>query len=393
MSTIISFPQIFSLTKGVNYLYNKANKPINYKTLLSPNGFTFNPVPLTNYVQGIHSDSTIYTTSNSTNVFDSKLIFKYGGNLGKKDKLTYYPVIKDKRDTAFPIRPRIFAGDMLLMLASNAVDGGIPSTYKLDGKNLVLTSELGFHNRGCLTASFTNNVGNINQYTYTPPLLGEFILVDQVNGLDITIYFKGFVNPLEGNPVNSYGDYRIGVGLGRDHREGNFLNYNPGNGPTVRLNGALYGFMPFFTNGSYTWWAIIHTVNLDTPAATVVWFSQNTNLNAHISQELKVNISNNGIITWYANGNQIAQQNITSYANASLDEIIVPYVFFREMKSTQANPTNVPPNKQSITIEEFIVYPKQYKEYPFTFSSTLNTLDNNELYYHNTGIQLLKKLK
>ena len=171
------------------------------------------------------------------------------------------------------------------------------------------------------------------------------------------------------------------------------LNYNPGGGPTVRLSGALYGFMAFFTNGSYTWWAIIHFVNNDSPPNTIVRFTQNTNLNAHISQELTVNISNNGIVTWYANGNQIEQQNINTYIDPNLTEIVLPYVFYREAKSTAANPTNLPPNKQSITIEEFIVYPKQYKEYPFTFPSTLNTLDNNELYYHNTGIQLLKKLK
>lgn len=391
MSTTISFPQVFSLTKGVNYLYNKANKSIDYKTLLSPSGFTFNPVPLTNYVQGIHSDSAVYTTSNSTTVFDSKLIFKYGGNLGKKDKLTYYPVIKEKRDTVFPERPRIFVGDMLLMLVSNAIDNGLPSTYKLDGKNLVLTSAQGAHNRGCLVASYTNNADNINQYTYTPPLLGDTILGDVINNFNITIYFKGFVNPLEGNPVNSYGDYRIGVGLGRDHRVGNLLDYNPGNGPTVRLTGALYGFMPFFTNGSYTWWAIVHLID-NINSSQTVWFSQNTNLNAHISQELTINI-NNSIITWYANGNQVAQQNLSNYTNADFSENILSYVHFREMKSTVQNPTNLPPNKQSITIEEFIVYPKQYKEYPFTFPSTLNTLDNNELYYHNTGIQLLKKLK
>lgn len=412
MSIAMSFPQLLAISKGVNYLYNKLGNPIKISSLLGSSGFAFTPFPpnlptsTSNYVIGIYSNASTYALSNSTALLSSQLVYKTGGNIGRLNRLTFYPVIKDQRDTSNPERPRLFAGDMIMMLNANTVDQAKPSEYKIVNKTLVLNGLTYAHSRGVLVGTFVDVSQSLNQYTYTPPLLGELLLETLLTTRNvdstwpgITIYFKGYVGPL-GNPANNINDFKYHVGLGRDHRTSDRPDQNPnGNYPGVRLSGALYGFMPFYNpDGSYTWWAVVHTTNNNlSPLNNTFWHSYNTGLNAFTSQRLRVNIQSDGNINWYVN-TQTAP--VTSFDSNTIinpggnfDELCTPYCGFRENKSNISNLNNFPVHKQEFIIEEFLVYPAVYKEYPFTFPDTSTTLDINESFYHKTGVQLLKKLK
>lgn len=388
----VSYPQLLALARGANFFYNfLPNKGIDYKKLTASSGFRFKDRPYNgaaidpDYAIGLASSGTIvYNRSTSTDLLNSALIYKNGGNLSDTSNLSLG--MKSTTTTYVPgtTNAIIKIGDWLFVqaTASNPRETGL---FKLTNKSVVLStnSTMTVTSRIMLTSALKDYLNIVTNYSYLSSVQGN-IDTTVSNTYDLT--FTGFLNPLEGN--NTYSDCRFIVGYFREHgpQTANPL-YNPsGSGPMARLSGNIIGFHPFYVSGQWTWYAVIIGLRSSTGIKDI-FHSTTTGLNAHVSQQLRV-VWAGTTITWYANGTSIASVDYSAIADFQLDEVALNAgCGLREMKSTSdIAPNNVPTFPCSMTVEKLVLLPNPY-------TPTTTTLDEKEISYHKTGLILLKKLK
>ena len=388
----VSYPQLLALARGANFFYNfLPNRGIKYSTLTASSGFRFKDRPYNgaaldpDYAIGLASSGTIvYNKSTSTDLLNSQLIYKYGGNLS--DTSNFSLGMKSTTTTYVPgtTNAIIKIGDWLLVQATASAprETGL---FKLTNKSVVLSTNptMTVSSRIMLTSSWKDYSNTTTNYTYQSSVQGN-IATSTSNTYDLT--FTGFLNPLEGN--NTYSDCRFVVGYFREHGP-QIVNvlYNPsGSGIMARLSGNLIGFHPFYVSGQWTWYAIIIGLRQSTSVKDV-FLSTTTGLNAHVSQQLRV-VWAGTTITWYANGANIASIDYSSIADFEFDEVALNAgCAVREQRSTSDSlPNNVPTFPCTMTVEKLVLLPNPY-------ISTTTTLDDKEISYHNTGLILLKKLK
>ena len=388
----VSYPQLLALARGANFFYNfLPNKGIDYKKLTASSGFRFKDRPYNgavidpDYAIGLASSGTIvYNRSTSTDLLNSALIYKNGGNLS--DTSNFSLGMKSTTTTYVPgtTNPIIKIGDWLICqaTANNLTETGL---FKLINKGIILStnSTMTVTSRIMLTSSYKDYTNTIINHSYLNNILGH-ISTFESHTYDLT--FTGFVNPLEGN--NTYSDCRFVVGYFREHgpQTANPL-YNPsGSGPMAKISGNMFGFHPFYVSGQWTWYAVIVGLKIST-GIKHVFQSTTTGLNAHVSQQLRV-VWAGTTITWYANGTSIASVDYSAIADFDLDEVSLNAgCAVREMKSnSDTAPNDVPTFPCSMTVEKLVLLPN-----PYTLTAT--TLDEKEISYHKTGLILLKKLK
>lgn len=388
----VSYPQLLALARGANFFYNfLPNKGIDYKKLTASSGFRFKDRPYNgaaldpDYAIGLASSGTIvYNRSTSTDLLDSALIYKNGGNLSDTSNLSLG--MKSTTTTYVPgtTNAIIKIGDWLFVqaTASNPRETGL---FKLINKSVILStnSTMTVSSRIMLTSALKDYTNTVTNYSYLSSVQGN-ISTGVSNTYDLT--FTGFLNPLEGN--NTYSDCRFVVGYFREHAASSTNPvYNPsGSGPMARLSGNTIGFQPFYVNGQWTWYALIVGLR-DSTGLKDVFQSTTTGLNAHVSQQLRV-VWAGTTITWYANGTSIASVDYSAIADFTLDEAALNAgCAVREMRSLNDTlPNNVPTFPCSMTVEKLVLLPNPY-------TSTTTTLDEKEISYHKTGLILLKKLK
>ena len=388
----VSYPQLLALARGANFFYNfLPNKGIDYKKLTASSGFRFKDRPYNgaaidpDYAIGLASSGTIvYNRSTSTDLLNSELIYKNGGNLSDTSNLSLG--MKSTTTTYVPgtTNPIIKIGDWLFVQATASLprETGL---FKLTNKSVVLStnSTMTVSSRIMLTSALKDYSNTVTNYSYLSSVQGN-ISTAVSNTYDLT--FTGFLNPLEGN--NTYSDCRFIVGYFREHgpQAVNVL-YNPsGSGIMARLSGNQIGFHPFYVSGQWTWYAVIIGLKSSTGVKDV-FRSTTTGLNAHVSQQLRV-VWAGTTITWYANGTSIDSVDYSAIADFELDEVALNAgCALREMRSTSDSlPNNVPTFPCSMTVEKLVLLPNPY-------TPTTTTLDEKEISYHKTGLILLKKLK
>ena len=388
----VSYPQLLALARGANFFYNfLPNKGIDYKKLTASSGFRFKDRPYNgaaldpDYAIGLASSGTIvYNRSTSTDLLNSELIYKNGGNLSDTSNLSLG--MKSITTTYVPgtTNAIIKIGDWLFVqaTASNPRETGL---FKLINKSVILStnSTMNVTSRIMLTSALKDYSNTVTNYSYLSSVQGN-ISTAESHTYDLT--FTGFLNPLEGN--NTYSDCRFVVGYFREHgpQTANAL-YNPsGSGPMARLSGNIIGFHPFYVSGQWTWYAVIIGLRSSTGVKDI-FQSTTTGLNAHVSQQLRV-VWAGTTITWYANGTSIVSVDYSAIADFELDEAALNAgCALREMRSTSdVLPNNVPTFPCSMTVEKLVLLPNPY-------TPTTTTLDEKEISYHKTGLILLKKLK
>lgn len=376
----VSFPQLFAINKGVNYLFNLTFTGIPVKTVLASSGFTFPPFPATNYVNGISSTSSqVFTLSNTTDSLSSSLIYKTGGNLSNvSSMISYNKIITKKFKDNNPLQPVITWGDWLLVYST----AGFPKTVDIYpvGNMLCIEGPPNQHSRGAVVSSFFDSVSSEN-HSFLSSIFGHIV---SSNNQNFTVEFEGFLENLQGS--NTYSSFRPIVGFFREHRNAaSAVQFNPsGSAPFLSLNGNIIGFVPFLVSGNYTWHAIIVGTN-QTTSTLQVFHHTNSNLNAHVMQKLRVSFIGQ-IITFIANDVTISTVDLSALVDwTPQSESLHAGCQLREAISTTVVLT-FPSSRQRMFIAKQTLVP-----HPFEIST--NTADSKELQYHTTGVQLLKKLK
>lgn len=387
MSSIVSFPQLFSISRGANFLFNTTFKG---RVLTSLSNISMGSLDESTYVPGIPKRTSTYTLANSSNLLSSTPVFKFGGELTNKSTMTLF----DKTFTTFknnlPNDPIIKIGQWLFI--GNAQLATKLGLFSFVNKSVETKVPANAYARSVISSALKNANNTEEQSSYGANQTGNIDFGIWTGNESYRLNWKGFINPLVNNPPtaqNSYGDVRFLVGFFRDHaRQAGNLAWHPqvGGTPTVALNGFIIGFVPALVNGVFTWYFVI--VARDSNTSVLTLFHQtNTNLNAHSTCVLGVSIENKGSIEVkaYANNQVIASIDL-GILNIDLEtDTLQAGCSLRSIRGLSGNPPYIE-NEQAMTTLEMVL-----ENNPYIVSN--NERDPAESSYHNTGLQLLKKLK
>ena len=384
MSTV-SFPQIFSLIKGANYSNHLYFTPLKYSTIRT--GIQIQHIPyVSNFVpDSFNSTSIAYSLANSTSIYDSKLIFKYGGRLIDKEVGTFQ-VHKARIKTEIALRYEY--GDVFA-LASSAGISNSSDFYTIENKYFVHSTRPGINESRCALVYAHPTIG-LTFGTYSSSAVGYYTTVESNIALPAHFYWKGYLKPLETKAANGIDpnnnlldDFRLWVGFGRDHTNWNNLYHPQVGGTPVSINfdrtsSLFVMFLDVNDSNKPKWWALLR---YETSGGSIQIISAPTNLSVYSPQELEVIVTSTEII-WKANGNTVLTHTFDFVNNNYEQNPVFAGSSIRNLKFQRNG--NIPNAKQ-----EFIT---QYLS--VRFDTTLSTsLVDVELAFQNTGLQLLKKLK
>ena len=376
MSRVVSFPQLFAIAKGANYRTLVPFKGISFTTLLSQSFLPPSDLNTVNVIPGIKTSSnTNYVFASPISTFDGSLVFKSGGDLSDKDFLLLYP--QETVKYVVSGNPAKCMGDWLMLFRASGSDAGPTSTiYPVEG-GIMMENFENIYSRCVLTDAL-----NGTNHSLSAPSVGYLTNI----GITAKFEWTGRIMPWLGS--NNSGTYRVIVGLHRTHR--NSLDplltvpSNPLGGPVnVPLNGNIIGFVPFGdTNGNYRWCFV--SFGLDTVTEELALLEAiPTNVSAFDETTIQISLQG-GVIDAYVNGNLvISGYDYTNFGD--LSEALQWGVEVREIVSTSTNPV--------VTNSRHRLFTRQMTLAPGNFNFTQNTRDNTESSYHDTGLQLLKKLK
>lgn len=396
----ISFPQYLAISKGGNYVLNEKFNGFNP---LAPN-ITMQAFPsIAKFVPDIHNTAaqTYSLATSTTQEPAGNFVFSSGGNIATVTSMSVYgfPDMVQIPKTGAPNYYFVQkAGDWLWIRAnSNHTNTG--EIFR-EGTSIalqpILSSTVSNGPRSLLVASFVGVNTGLEQFTNQSQAQGTIIPNANQNQ---TLEFLGRVSTL---PNNNLGDYRVLVGFFREH--GNPSQglpahpTEPPDGPVCTMHSDFVAaFQPYligsvwngthWIGGSFRWCAVLFGQNLDLDQIKV--FIIPTSVAAHQTANLRLTWINR-TITWYANGTQIAQQDL-SLLDSSMTLTFNVHVGcgIREVKAVDST---IPISDFSEFTNRLIVDSMVLTPDPFEVS-TATTINTSETSYHNTGVQLLKKLK
>lgn len=378
MSIVASFPQLFSLARGANYRTLVPFKGLSFNTMLS--GFTpYRTLSDSNAIPGWSTSNLTgpvnFAIANSTQTFNSNLAFKSGANIANRDGLLLYPFVNIPYTVSGS--PAICIGDWLFIAKAGAGpnDTGF---FKLNNQEIELVLKAGVYGRSALYSQ-VNGAAHTNMTNQQ----GSFSAGTSQN---YVFEWEGSIDQI--NALNSGNTFRFSVGAGRIHRANTdpefAISYNPiSGGPPLSLSGNGVWFIAFPNANKELFWYFL-LIGSDVNSVIAVSNVVATNISAHSRTKLKI-VWNGFQVQAYANNNLIATiPAINAVPGITLVELNNWCFECRELSTaaqgfiSQAN--------QSCRIYQMTLTPGVHE-------NTTSTLDIKEESYHNTGLQLLKKLK
>jgi hypothetical protein len=388
MSRIISFPQAFALNKGAHYRFNACFTGLPIKTLLNSSGYSFTQPAFQTPAPNLYNVSLpVYSLCNSKNTDSAGLIFKYGGNLVEtaikwtngKSLGNWYQI---QRHGNAPTGGSVFSDGKVLKISCG------PTTSLL---NRSLIHDVKYQRSGTEITEQSGTVGG-----YLQPQDPDFT----------SVYFKGYVENFNFNTIDPTSNLPLGyhtqfyVGYRFAHSQS--INANVGSVPLPIFIGTAkgFGFIGIrLNNTTFTWHCVVIASNEVNTSDTAFCFAHNTGLSIFGSNKLQVTF-NNGTITWYANGNQVATTSIsTLVANGHFfDGNTNPNTenpMYACVMSIKGGSIVVPPGSFTICVEEAAVFRSLSSiNVPINrFEDTDTEVTETDIDYQITGLHLLKKLK
>lgn len=382
MSRIISFPQAFALNKGANYSFNATFTGLPVSTLTRLAGYAFTQPAFTSPAPNLYSSTgSLYTIADSTNVASAGLIFKFGGNLV---------------DTAIKWTNGKSLGNWYKNLRHANLDTG--GSIQVENNEIAITcgNTTNLANRALLhDTKFQRNGTEITEQS--PTVSGYLQPQDTAFA---SIHFKGYVRPFDFNLTDPTSGLRIGthtifwIGY-------RYLHTQSINGVDTGLNvftGSAkgWGFIGVRTsNTNFTWHCVVVAdVEFGTQESGFC-FIHNTNKSIFNSNTLQVSF-NNGTITWFVDGSQVAQTSISSLTSlGNLFSSGATNPLYAGIACMKGGTTVAPPGQFTICVQEATVFRSlTHINTPYNrFEDTDTEVTVTDTDYHLTGLHLLKKLK
>jgi len=386
MSRLISFPQAFALNKGANYPLNANFTGLPIATLRAAGGFKFNQPAFQTPAANLFNSATVtYAFATTSTSGSAGLVYKFGGNLV---------------DTAIKWTNGKSLGNWYQIQKHGNVQTG--GTVSSNGKVLKITCGSGTvisANRSLIhDTKFQRNGNEITEQSAS--VIGYLHFNDTVT---TSVYFKGYVEPFNFNEVSSLDPARrvsshtiFFVGYRYLHSQIND-GLTIGGIPldTFTGDGKGFGFQAIRVDAdNFVWHCIVVAETEVTSGNSAICFAVNTNLNAFVSQRLQVTFVN-GVITWFANGTQVATVSIDSLetaGNVFNNGGNANYACVTSIKGGPGSSSLTIPGTFTINVEEAAVI----RNLPHTFNNFEDTdteVTATDIAYQTTGLQLLKKLK
>ena len=380
MSTIsISYPQVLAINKGVNYYINHKFPGIRASLFLNsstPYKFTQpNEIDISNNLY--NSQTVNYTLANTIVTSNIGLVYNRGGNLvdvaikytNGKSIGNWYQI---QRHASTPTGGSVSSQNGVLRITCG------DSTSLL---NRSLIHDTLFNRNGVQVLETSGTVTGYFQYTDTH---------------NATVYFNGYVEYFDflaptgfGTVTGKHTIFFVGYRYFHTQNTDEALSTPPIETYTGTSNG--FGFQAIRNGSNFTWHCVViaddSVTNSGSPA---ICYSVNTGLSAFAKHKLRVNF-NNGTITWYANGNQVATTTFASLIAAGNVFLNTNSLYACVVSIKGGNPTTIP-GRFTICVNEASVI----RNPPLTYNNWEDTdteVTLTETQYHNTGLQLLKKLK
>lgn len=377
MSRVVSFPQLFAIAKGANYRTLIPFQGVPFTTLLNPSYLPPKKLGQPNAIPGVQTDNNAnYVFASPTSTFNGSLVFKSGGNLSDRDFLLLYPQ-ETVKYVVFGTPARCMGDWLMLFRASGADAGPTSSIYPVEG-GIMMENFENIYSRCVLTDAL-----NGTNHSLSAPSAGY---LNNIGRSEMDFSWTGKIMPWLGS--NNSGTYRVIVGLHRTHRNSTdpilTIPSNPLGGPVnVPLNGSILGFVPFGdSDGNYRWCFVSFNVDEISNEPALV-YSAPTSVSAFSEATIEISVQN-GLVNAYINGTQFVS-NYDYYVQNPFSEFVQWGVEVREIVSSSANP--------NVTNSRHRLFTRQMTLAPGNYSFTELTKDNTESSYHDTGLQLLKKLK
>jgi hypothetical protein len=375
MSRIISFSQMFAITKGANYS-NSINFPSISFQIFKSNLFLQTLPYNSNFVPNVVNTNTVlYTTATSSSIVNNNLIFKFGGRLGVRKANQYYPYANTKGSG---VSIKLLFGDII-----NVVSTAVATSTgysKLEGKKLISATNKGSQTSRCGLFADLGPEGS-----YASSYAGAFIPTSKA----CSFYWKGKLLPTEvvnnNSTDNQYDDLAFWVGFARDHVNfggGSGLTHTPPGGVQTSLNlDMLIGFYMYkdATTGAPKWWATLQQTNTEFGVKEVS--SVATGLSVLETQELEVIIDSSNLVVWKANNIVIRAVVLDAFTYDML-----PINIGVSLRNRKYQRVTIIPNAEQKYLTEYF-----YVQFPDDINT--DSLLNNETQLNNTGLQILKKLK
>ena len=381
MPTIpISYAQALAIGMGANYYTNHKFPGIVPPTLLSTvNSYQFIQPNETGISNNLYNSQEVnYTLASSATTSNIGLVYNKGGNLV---------------DTAIKYTNGKSLGNWYEMQRhGNAPTGGTITSQ--NGVLRITCSETtSLINRSLLHDTLYARNGNL-QLPTAPSVNGYLQPTDNVQ---TTVYFRGYVEPFDFLAPTSFGTV-VGkhttffVGYRYFHTQ--LTDQSILTPPIEAYVGASvgFGFQPIRNGNNFTWHCIVVSTAGAQTGGEEICYIVNTNLPAFSSQQLKVTF-NNGTITWFANQTQVATTSFSTLVTAGNGFNMGTNSMYACVASIKgSNGETTIPGKFTICVQEAQVI----RNLPLTYNNWEDTdteVTLTETQYHNTGVQLLKKLK
>jgi hypothetical protein len=380
MPTIpISYPQILAINKGVNYYTNHTFPGIHASLFLNsstPYMFTQpNEVNISNNLY--NSQAVNYTLANTSETNNIGLTYNRGGNLV---------------DVAIKYTNGKSIGNwyQIQRHASTPTGGSVSSENGVLRITCGDTSSL--INRSLIHDTLFNRSG-VPVLETSGTVTGYLQLSDTLN---TTVYFNGYVEYFNFLAPTGFGTVTgkhtiFFVGYRYLHTQN--VDESTSTPPIETYTGASngFGFQAIRNGNNFTWHCVvIADDSVTNSGSSAICYLVNTNLSAFAKHKLKVNF-NNGTITWYANGNQVATTTVASLVAAGNLFLNINNLYACAVSIKGGNPTAIP-GRFTLCVNEASVI----RDPPLTYNNWEDTdteVTLTEIQYHNTGLQLLKKLK
>lgn len=383
MSRIISFSQLFALSKGVNYRFNSVFKGLPALTLLNPSGYTFTQPSFTTPASNLYqATSSVYSLADSKSISNLGLVFKTGGNLV---------------ETAMKWTNGKSIGNFYKILNH----AGSPTGGFVGVENGILKIKCGLNttllNRGLMHDVKFNRAGS-EVFETNASVSGYLQLTDTVS---CQMYFKGYVESFNFNEIvapltRPNGDY-VQFWIGWRYLHSQQTSQDTFGLPIFIGDGAGFGFIGVRNSStSMTWWAvIIADDNSNNNLGTQVVYKVNTNKSIFSNVELQVSL-NNGTFTFICDNTQIGQVTLSSLTG--LGSIFNGGIYnpqYAGIASIKGSDSTTPPGQFTICVERCSVTRSlNHINTPYNrFEDTDTEVTSTDIDYHTTGLQLLKKLK
>ena len=383
MSRIISFPQAFALNKGANYFFNATFTGLPITTLTRAVGYTFTQPAFTSPAPNLYnSTGSLYTITNSTNTASAGLIFKFGGNLV---------------DTAIKWTNGKSLGNWYKILKhGSSFTGG---SVEIEDNKIAITcgNTTNILNRAIIhDTKFNRSGAEITEQSAT--VVGY--LQPQDTAL-ATIYYKGFVKPFDFNAVDPTSGLRMGhhtifwVGF-------RYLHSQTMDGANTGLNvytgtSKGFGFIGVRKNNTQMTWHCVVIADVEAVSGDAGFcFIQDTNLSIFTPNTLQITF-NNGTLTWFANGSQVATTSISTLVSlGNFFQGGTTNPMYAGIASMKGGANITPPGQFTIYVQEAGVFRSlaHINLGPYNrFEDTDTEVTATDTDYHITGLHLLKKLK